>query len=675
MPKLTIDIVGQLANFQDSLNRVERQAAGIGQRLESAFGGVKVLFAGLATAVAGIGFGRLIKDSIDTADALNKMAQRTGVSVESLSALQYGAKLSDVSVENLEMGLRFLAKTMGDGSDAFKTLGINTRESSGALRGTDAVLADLADAFQKLPDGATKSALAMKLLGARTGTELIPLLNGGSAGLREFTAEADRLGVTVSSKTARAAEELNDNITRLRTALQGVGNLLASTILPPLSRFTQDLLDAAKASGSLSGGLLAVITGQAGNDAGRKLIEVEDRIKSIRAEREKLKGTIGDSDFARSIPGLSRSKDLEYEESSLLVLRDRLKVLQTIRAERLSTENAPAKVKADLVLEDPNAASARARARATAERELEASVREVGRITAAAAKDRAEVAEAYNQIELDAQQKADDEKIRLAQKTQATLDALLGDTQIGRVKKLREELDVLAKAGANAPLEQQAQYEQAFEELNNKIQKASGVSADGFHELSTKGQRDIDQLKQAFEGFGRRSADVFAEFVVSGKASFSDLIQSIIKDLVSLIAYKAVLGPIFGAIGGSFGGLFGSGGGGGGGLFSSAKGNVFSGAGISAFSGSVVSRPTVFPFAHGTGLMGEAGPEAILPLKRGAGGRLGVEASGGGGGDIIINQNNNFYGGADPATMTQWGQAVKADTLATLAQQRRRGQI
>lgn len=55
-----------------------------------------------------------------------------------------------------------------------------------------------------------------------------------------------------------------------------------------------------------------------------------------------------------------------------------------------------------------------------------------------------------------------------------------------------------------------------------------------------------------------------------------------------------------------------------------------SGAGISAFSGSVVSRPTLFPFANGIGLMGEAGAEAVLPLRRGPNGKLGVQAGGSG---------------------------------------------
>lgn len=71
--------------------------------------------------------------------------------------------------------------------------------------------------------------------------------------------------------------------------------------------------------------------------------------------------------------------------------------------------------------------------------------------------------------------------------------------------------------------------------------------------------------------------------------------------------------------------------GGGGGFFASlfgfARGGVFAGGQeLTAFArGGVVNRPTVFPFARGIGLMGEAGPEAILPLRRGRDGRLGVE--------------------------------------------------
>ncbi|EMC8453769.1 phage tail tape measure protein, partial [Escherichia coli] len=63
-----------------------------------------------------------------------------------------------------------------------------------------------------------------------------------------------------------------------------------------------------------------------------------------------------------------------------------------------------------------------------------------------------------------------------------------------------------------------------------------------------------------------------------------------------------------------------------------ANGGIYQSADLSRYSGTVVNRPTFFAFAKGAGVMGEAGPEAILPLRRGADGKLGVVADIGGSG-------------------------------------------
>jgi TP901 family phage tail tape measure protein len=87
-----------------------------------------------------------------------------------------------------------------------------------------------------------------------------------------------------------------------------------------------------------------------------------------------------------------------------------------------------------------------------------------------------------------------------------------------------------------------------------------------------------------------------------------------------------------------------------------AKGGVYSSQSLSAYSGSVVSKPTTFAFANGAGLMGEAGPEAIMPLSRGSDGKLGVATSGGNSGGTNMNVTvNNTNGDNQVSTRKQSG--------------------
>ncbi|MEQ5750567.1 phage tail tape measure protein [Providencia rettgeri] len=103
------------------------------------------------------------------------------------------------------------------------------------------------------------------------------------------------------------------------------------------------------------------------------------------------------------------------------------------------------------------------------------------------------------------------------------------------------------------------------------------------------------------------------ETLTGGEANFKDFTRSILKMLAE-IAIKMTIVKGFEAFG------FGS-------VTPNANGGVYNTPGLSAYSGQIVSKPTLFPFARGAGLMGEAGPEAILPLRRGIDGKLGVIAA------------------------------------------------
>ena len=158
--------------------------------------------------------------------------------------------------------------------------------------------------------------------------------------------------------------------------------------------------------------------------------------------------------------------------------------------------------------------------------------------------------------------------------------------------------------------------------------------------------------------------DQLTAFVTTGKANFKELATSILSDLARIAIRAAIIQPIVKALGGLFPG------------FQFADGGVFAQNGIQKFAmGGVVNRPTLFPFANGTGLMGEAGPEAIMPLQRGANGKLGVIASGGGNTSVVVNVdasgNANVQG--DQAQAKQLGVVVSAAVQAELVKQQRPG--
>lgn len=190
--------------------------------------------AGAALAVAG-------KRAIDTADNMSKTAQKVGVATEALSRLNHAAGYSDVTLEQLTGGLQKLTKNLADVASgqgaqaavALQALGISAIEADGKLRQADEVFTDIADRFGRMEDGSTKTALALQLFG-RAGAEMIPLLNSGKDGLKAMADESDRLGLTISGKTGRAAEQFNDTLNKVGKTLDGVALRVTEAALPAL---------------------------------------------------------------------------------------------------------------------------------------------------------------------------------------------------------------------------------------------------------------------------------------------------------------------------------------------------------------------------------------------------------------------------------------------------------
>tara|TARA_B100001057_G_scaffold176274_1_gene176977 strand:- start:529 stop:2610 length:2082 start_codon:yes stop_codon:yes gene_type:complete len=190
----------------------------------------------------------------------------------------------------------------------------------------------------------------------------------------------------------------------------------------------------------------------------------------------------------------------------------------------------------------------------------------------------------------------------------------------------------------------------------NDIQKGAKAYFDTIGDFAKQTQ---DAVAGAFKGM----EDALVKFVLTGKLNFSDLARSIISDLARITVRAALLNilspfPFFNKVTGV-----------------NAKGNVYdAGNKISKFAyGGIISKPTIFPMQDGAGLMGEAGPEAIMPLKRGANGKLGVQASGGVG-NIVVNvdaSGSSVEGNSQQSA--ELGKMLGAVVQAELIKQKRPG--
>ncbi|KAA8726749.1 phage tail tape measure protein [Ewingella americana] len=169
------------------------------------------------------------------------------------------------------------------------------------------------------------------------------------------------------------------------------------------------------------------------------------------------------------------------------------------------------------------------------------------------------------------------------------------------------------------------QYYAAEDNLRGNWQAGIQKSWADYADTATNSYEQIKNVSgSAFNGVSSQ----LTTFLTTGKASFKDFTKSILSMLTDILVKMSLVNGLNSAAS-AFGW---------GGLKANANGGVYTSSGLSAFSGSVVDKPTFFAFAKGGGVMGEAGPEAILPLRRGANGKLGVVAgTASGGGSPVFN--------------------------------------
>ena len=216
-----------------------------------------------------------------------------------------------------------------------------------------------------------------------------------------------------------------------------------------------------------------------------------------------------------------------------------------------------------------------------------------------------------------------------------------------RNQKLTEQFQA-GEIDANTLKVELMHSENKLREDGIKLRKQAKNGEVEINKELTKGQQLMQSIKETV-ATGLTNA---INGLIDGTKSFAESLSGILRQLASLaisFGVKAIL-PF-------------------------ANGGVLQqGKVIPYASGGVINRPTLFPMANGMGIAGEAGPEAIMPLRRGPSGKLGVEASGNGMGSVVVNVNasgTNVQG--DTTQGKQLGAAIGAAVQAELLKQKRPG--
>lgn len=224
-------------SVQSSLAGLEKTAVGLGP-----------IFAGLGAALTVGAFTATIANTIKFAAALDDMAERTGATVENLSALSGVARIGGHDLGMVETSVIKLNKALHGSDDeakgaakAIAALGLSIED----LRQKDPAQAmlDIAKALDKFSDGGGKSAAAMAILG-KSGAQALPFLKD--------LAETGELVGKVTAEQAAQAEAYEKNLNRLTASFGTAGKAAAYELLPFLEKLTGAMVTAKNESGSFA---------------------------------------------------------------------------------------------------------------------------------------------------------------------------------------------------------------------------------------------------------------------------------------------------------------------------------------------------------------------------------------------------------------------------------------
>lgn len=607
---LLIDAKTKGENNIKRLGNSMQGVQGKAKNLGMAVRGVGTAFKAMFAAAAVTGFVKFVKGAIDTADSFGKLEVRTGIAAEKLLAYVNAGKLADVSQKQLTTGLRTLARTQAEAA-----AGVKTYSEAYARLG---VSVEKSDGSLK-PSDKLLGEIADKFADLPDGPEkaAIAMELFGKSGADMITLlnggskALEEFNYQLSDNFAQNAEYYNDQITKMGFAFDGFRMQLIDALMPALISITEAFTTLFDTETDWSS-LFLIIEDGIRTIAGATYIAVAGFkfLGRTLVDLVKIAERVKKFDFAGAFSIASKGLADTREQAG----KDR----DAIRSIFSGSTEAP---------------------------------EGYGRRTS-------------NMVANRLPKETTVEKTK-KQKKEDKLPAQVSD----RILELTKQVNV-ARLEGNKLKEVDLGYDLALQELQEKkltgnnlelersnlltqytLDRLDVVQAMG--EAQKKTNNELTKSEQLFESIKTTVADGLSNAImglVEGTKSLGESLRGILKQLGGMLLQFGMRSLVSG-------------------LFPtpSAKGNVFAQNGIVPYAkGGYIGRPTM-------ALMGEAGPEAVLPLRRGRGGRLGVETSGAAA-NVTVNvdaSGSQIQGQGGNAK--QLGQAIGAAVQAELIKQKRPG--
>lgn len=224
----------------EAMDETTEQSHSLGESLKAGIATVVKWGAAITTAAvaAGTAVVAFATKAASAGDNIDKMSQKIGISRQAYQELDFICSQSGTSVDTLQMGIKTLTNQMqsaADGTqsavDMFKKLGVSIYDSNGQLKDQETMMWEAMSALQGMENQTEKAALATDLFG-RSGSELMPLLNGAEGSIESMKEKAHELGLVMSDEFVDDSVAFTDTMDQFKRSISSAGMKIASSLLP-----------------------------------------------------------------------------------------------------------------------------------------------------------------------------------------------------------------------------------------------------------------------------------------------------------------------------------------------------------------------------------------------------------------------------------------------------------